>query len=394
MRPGACWNGNLLTAHQGSWAVARSMSADSRNTTRVTGTPRAKFLFAAACALCFALTRPPAGGTRSATAGSTAPDVVTLRGEGARSRITVRGRIVDYTGKSIVISTSSGKGQLVYRASRVVDISTPQSKAHVAGLKDFALGRYAEAGRHFEEALQGENRSWVRREILAMLVRCSLNRGEYASAGSRFALLVASDPTSRHFKLIPLTWASRPTDAALYDQARSWLSEADNEVERLLAAAIVLRDPRFTAAAQETLDELARSTDWSIRNLATAQLWRLRLDAGNLSAGELRRWQRRIENMPQQLRGGPYYLLGQGHLQRQEYDRAAAALLWLPLVYDHDRHLAARACLEAAEALAALGRPREAMTMYKEVVERFDGTQFAHTASAVLRSTSAAGSGN
>ena len=90
--------------------------------------------------------------------------------------------------------------------------------------------------------------------------------------------------------------------------------------------------------------------------------------------------------MPEDLRGGPYYVLGRAHFQRREYGPAAAALLWLPFVYYEDHHLAARACLEAADALSKLGQSTEATTLYREVAHRFRETPFANQAATILES--------
>ena len=84
------------------------------------------------------------------------------------------------------------------------------------------------------------------------------------------------------------------------------------------------------------------------------------------------------------LRGGPWYVLGQGRLRLREYEPAATALLRLPLVHDADHFLAARACLEAADALDAAGQTGQAATLYREVTERFSQTPFAQDAESAM----------
>ena len=84
--------------------------------------------------------------------------------------------------------------------------------------------------------------------------------------------------------------------------------------------------------------------------------------------------------MPAGLRAGPMYLLGRAASLASDSEQAAADWLWLPLVYNDDEYLAARACLEAADALSRLGRATEAETLYRELVERYGWSAFAEEA--------------
>jgi len=77
------------------------------------------------------------------------------------------------------------------------------------------------------------------------------------------------------------------------------------------------------------------------------------------------------------LRAGGYYVLGQTFRRQQQPERAAAILLWLPLVYDSDRYLAARACFEAAELVESFGDRPQATNLYSEVVFHFPDTPLA-----------------
>lgn len=298
-------------------------------------------------------------------------------------RYSLTGTIVDYTGTALTLRTSVGGTLRVFPASQIVEVQTPQTEPHLKGLFALEQGEFDEAKTALEKALQEEQRTWVRREVLALLVRCALRQGEYASAGSRFLLLTRSDPETRHFHLVPLAW--RPgSPAALKADARQWISETD-DVARLIGASVLLDDATWGDTAESELKRLGASTIRPVRSLARAQLWRVRLRSSDLPAGELTGWEKSIEQMPEPLRAGPCYLLGRGRLKRGERERAARALLWLPLVYDQDHHLAARACLEAADALAESSRLNEAITLYQEVTVRFAETPFAKDATAALK---------
>jgi tetratricopeptide (TPR) repeat protein len=314
-------------------------------------------------------------------------DRVVLQLKGSSSRIALTCTVIDYTGEKITVRTKNGAQVRSFEASEVFEVRTPQTEQHVKGLVSYARGDIEQAVASFQRALATETRGWVRRDILALLVRCALRRGNYATAGSKFLALWESDPRTWHVKLVPLTWSPSKLDAPLRSEALGWIYRG-NEMSKLLGASHLLNDARKGSLAERELRDLATSIDRRIRLLARAQLWRLRLREGNLSPAELRRWQSRIGDLPEDIRGGPYYLLGRAHLGRKEYDRAAMALLWVPLVYDHDVPLAARACLEAAESLNNIGQSREAVALYREVTTRFAGTVYADEAAAVLKSIS------
>ncbi|HUG91707.1 MAG TPA: hypothetical protein VML55_12785, partial [Planctomycetaceae bacterium] len=181
-----------------------------------------------------------------------------------------------------------------------------------------------------------------------------------------------------------LWWATAAPGAAHESAARGWLVHA-SPVARMIGASVLLTTPRDGGVAEAELRKLLGSgTDYRLHLLGQAQLWRLRLGANDLGREELSRWQSRIDALPAALQGGPYYVLGQARLRVREHDRAASALLRLPLVHDADHFLAARACLEAADALSATGQAEHARALYREVTERFGTTPYAPEAAAAL----------
>jgi hypothetical protein len=194
-----------------------------------------------------------------------------------------------------------------------------------------------------------------------------------------FAELLRSDPATIHFKLIPLVWTSEAPGETLQMTARGWLNNSSDAI-RLIAASALLTSPKDESRCRIELQRLATSDDPRVYWLAEAQLWRTRLNADNIDRVELDRWAARIQQIPESLRGGAYYVLGQGHLRLQEHERAAMSLLWVPLVYHDDHLLAAQACYEAAEALERIGQSVESNTLYRELTSRFRNT--AHGAKA------------
>ncbi len=312
-----------------------------------------------------------------------AGDKVILQSKKSSSQITLPCTIIDYTGTEIKVQTRPNQPMKIYPASDVVQVLTSYTVPHERGLKQFENFQVEEATRSFEAALRAERRTWVRREILAMLVRCALRQRDYPSAGARFLLLVQSDPATKNFKLIPLIWTPETLGQEGNSTARVWL-ERPSEVAVLMGASLLLDDPRHGVLAQRKLVALKKSADRRVRDLAYTQLWRLKLRSREISKYELQHWEKHIDALPQALRGGPFFVLGRARSLRREHEEAAAAWLWLPLVYDHDHHLTARACLQAADALSRLGQTNEAATLYREISYRFRDTAFAQEATELL----------
>ncbi|MFN0056321.1 MAG: tetratricopeptide repeat protein [Planctomycetales bacterium] len=315
----------------------------------------------------------------SLAANADAQDRVVLRRGGFSGRITASGTIEDYTGTEITLRAVPGDAVRRYPSAEVVAIETQQTEPHERGLALLGEQRIEEALREFELALKKEPRAWMRREILALLVQNSSRRGDMAAAGSRFLALLKSDPTTRHFRLIPLTWDGAALAAGVRGEAKTWLS-GKVEAARLMGASWLLEDAESSMAAKAALRELATSTDKRIQALAQMQAWRRDVALGQLSELQLTRWQERVDALPVELKGGPSFLLGRAYAQRHDYELAAATWLWLPLVDDHDVRLTARACLEAGIALHKVGQRAEAHSLFREVRRRFADTESAEEA--------------
>lgn len=308
-----------------------------------------------------------------------AQDQVVLQTEGTSSRLTMPCQIVDYTGERITVIFKSGADPKSYPADQVVEVRTAWHESHELGRKLLAERKLDDATRTLQVALTAEKRAWVRREILVLLIRCSLRTGDRATAGTRFLKLLESDPTTRQFGLIPLIWASESVSGSAKLQAREWLKK-ESDPSRLLGASLLLDDATSGDTAVQELQALQRSTDERVRLLAQAQSWRLKLRTLDIGDLELNRWDTRIHDMPAKLRGGPSYLLGRGWAMRREHDRAATSLLWTALMDNGDARLAARAGVEAAESLKRLGQPDDANRLLQEIATRFPDTEFGEAA--------------
>lgn len=316
---------------------------------------------------------------------ASADDRVLVQRPGQSSRVTVTGQIVDYNGRELVLLTGVGGGEKRFPFDEIREVSTTYNESHQAGRRLLSEGRLEDAWNALAQALDDEDRTWVRREILALQVRCALARGDLKQAASRFLPIVQSDPATVHYRLAPLIWADDPEAAVTISltDARQWLKES-HAPARLIAASWLLNGPE-RAAARDVLQELASDVEPTVQRLAQAQLWRLRLGAGDLSGEELRRWHEFNESLPPHLRGGPYFLIGAAHAARQERSLAAAAWMWLPIAYNETRYLAAEAQARAYQALAADGDEAGARRLAQDLATKYAGTPQATVASELLK---------
>ena len=310
-------------------------------------------------------------------------DEVTIKTAPGNGRLTVPGEIVDYTGKQLTLRTGKSRKETTYQATDVIDVRATQLPDHSQGLKLLAEGRAANAELLFEKAYSSEPRIWMRREILALLVQCALRRNEWSIAGSRYLRLHQADPDTRHINLIPLVWDNSSLDVSARVAATDWLKDL-NPAAKLLGASALLFDARTTASCEAILRELVRQPGERIRTLAQWQLWRLRVysDQSEITDNELRHWTESISKLEPPLKPGAYYVLAQGHLQRQEFDLAAATFLRIAFGHPSEHPLTSQSLLDAALALRKTGQNSQSSQLLDELIAKHRHT---NAAAAALR---------
>ena len=312
---------------------------------------------------------------------SSAEDRVVIQQPGG-SRYPFLGIVEDYTGNTLTIRLRGGENRLrSFARSDVVEVQTTYSPHHDKGRHLLANGQAVEAAVELNIAVKEEDRVWVRREILALLVKCSLWDADYRTAVDRFLLITESDAETFHFGVAPLAWTDDAPRNDVRLTAKTWLA-ARSPVSKLCGASHLLSDPASSADAEATLRFLSREANSRVQRLAQLQLWRQRMKSEAATPAELSRWEAAVDELPIELRMGGYFILGQAYRRQQELERSATALLWLPLVYDADRHLAARACFQAAEQIESLGDRPQATNLFSEVVFRFGDTPWGQQAEA------------
>lgn len=296
-----------------------------------------------------------------------ADDRVTLQptdGRGPPTQLT--GTIIDYTGKQLEIDVAS-QVRRKFPAEQVVGVETKLTADHTAADALYVKQDYRAADAKYQTALKADQRRWVRRQILAQLVRCARAQNGFAAAGEYFLLLVKDDPDALDFDAIPLAWIPGES-AGVETKAAEWLAQDGQPVAVLLGASHLLQSPQ-AAQALPRLERLVDHRDPRISILASAQL--LRSALATTDEASLRRFADAVERSPAKLRAGPYYILGRAWYQRNQPTTAALYLLRNPILYPHDHRLASESLLLAAEALNKTEQKTEAQRLARELATSF-----------------------
>ncbi len=289
---------------------------------------------------------------------------------GQRGQVKVTGRILDFTGRRLQVELADGQRQ-GFDARRVLRIETQYTDQQTRADALLAEHRFSEALALYRQALGEESRRWVRRRILAAQVRCYRALDQLDLAGEAFLRLISDDPDTLDFDCIPLAWATRPLPVALEDAAREWMQRDEPTAKLLGASHLLTSGARQTAIAR--LRKLSTDSDRRIAQLATAQGWRATVTAARES--DVDSWQRMIQQMPEPLAAGPYYMLGMARLRLEHRERAALALMRVPILYPDQRRLAGRSLLEAGRALEQLGRIKQAAGLFRELIQKYPDDQ-------------------
>mgnify|MGYP002626111506 CR=1 FL=1 len=238
-----------------------------------------------------------------------AEDIVFLKpSANSRSGTRVTGTVTDYTGRELLIRTVGNREQMI-PADRVSDVATEYTQKHADADRLFEDQRYIDAETLYRRALTDEPRQWVRRMILAQVVRCLRQQNNLEQAASTFLLIVQNDPTTQYFDAIPLVWRARELPPAAERRAMEWLRDERNPLTQLIAASWLLSGPaEQRVEAQRTLETLTRLRNPRVAQLAEVQRWRSLVVTAR--ADDVARWQRIIDGIEPPLRGGAYYLLG------------------------------------------------------------------------------------
>jgi tetratricopeptide (TPR) repeat protein len=267
-------------------------------------------------------------------------------------------------------------------ADKIVDIETSRTTPHRQGDEALSQGRYQDAAKHYQAALRGdqEPRGWVRRRVLASLVRCQHAAGRHDAAGRFFATLLRDDAQSPYFDAIPLAWTT--TQQANGQQVAQWLADPLPAVQ-LLGASYALPTTRREEATQ-ILQTVAEQADARIRPLAKAQLWRIRIAKPDMD--DVQQWEPIIKRLPPELRAGPCFVWGQALAAAGRHERAALAHMQVRILYAAPPQLTAESLLAAGKSLVELDRTAAAGRVLAELIADFPDTRAAAEAQQRLES--------
>jgi len=298
---------------------------------------------------------------------SRAEDTVIVSRADGRGETRRKGEVLDYNGTGVVLRSPSGQREQI-PAERVVRIETGRLPEHETGDRLRTEGRYEDALISYRKAVKQEPREWVQRQILAEMVGCYQNLGQFDTAGSTFLIIARIDPATPLFHVIPLAWKPHQPSPELARQASAWMGEEGIPVAGLLGASWLLATNQREEALKK-LRALAALPDSRVARLAEAQQWRTRM--ATASEKEIDRWGERVAGLEVALRAGPYFVMGQTLAQQRVHAQAALTLLRVPILYPACRDLAAEALLSAGEQLELAGEGGEASNVYRELVEKY-----------------------
>jgi len=280
----------------------------------------------------------------------------------------LEGEIVNLTGRDGLTFRPNHGQEIKIALDQIIDFGTVKETAQVNAEQAFRSGNYRAAIDYYIEARKSEKRAWVQRQQTSVLVQAYSALGEQILACQQFYLLAESDPETVYLACIPLPWYVDVSQSLAYQQlGEIWLDRPDYPACQLLSAGLSLTTANGTKAV-DALKTLAKSGNPSIAALATAQLWRNRL--AEVTPSEAITWEQQLDAMPEELRSGPHYLLGEVFARLNQPDNAVTH--WLHVAIDSPimRPLAMRSLQRAIETLENHGRAAEAEALKKELEVR------------------------
>lgn len=306
-----------------------------------------------------------------------AVDTVYVRVEDEDRIAKFPGTIVEYNVHTLTLQMPSRRRD--FNANHVVRIETKYVANHTKAREFLAQREFENAFTEAQAALRDEQRPWVQREIVALMLEClEATSSPNESAAELFVRLVNQESETRFFYWIPLRWPGGGVLSAAQKELAGRYLRSDESVSQLIGASWLLGGAERQQAIK-VLEELASDVDPRIAHLASAQLWQTKLLT--VKESELERWRKQIERMPRELRPGPMLVLGlalsRSAKSPEEVDDAASLLMRIPILY-RQRYLQSSEALAACGTLLSnRGRNDEARLVFIELVSQFGRSQAA-----------------
>jgi hypothetical protein len=287
------------------------------------------------------------------------------------------GLLVDINADRAVLKVGDREQKIPF--AQIVEVRTALEPLAATGDQLLAERKYELAFEAYGKGLEASTPAWMRRRLLAGRIKSAVPMEAWSQAADDFLAMVASDPRTQYFGVIPLNWTSSHADAAVVRRIPTWL-KSNNRLERLIGASLGLTDLNRDAALK-VLQNLSSDDDPRIAALAQAQLWRVET---KFERAVLTRWTTQVNSMPEDLRAGPHFVLGYAWAQ-VDPEQAVLQLMRVPVLYGERFDLAARALLQAAELLLKLNRADEARIVLQEIVDRHEASGEADAAAERLK---------
>jgi tetratricopeptide (TPR) repeat protein len=281
----------------------------------------------------------------------------------------LEGEIVNLTGRDGLAFRPNNGQEIKIAIDRIIDYGTVKEPAQINAEQALKNGDYHTAIDNLLEARKSEKRTWMQRQQTSEIVQAYSALGEQDRACREFYALAESDPETVYLAHIPLPWYVDVSQSLAFQQlGEMWLDRPNYPACQLLAAGLSLTTANRVKAV-EALQSLAQSNNPSIAALATAQLWRVRLVEA--TPGEAVSWEQQLNAMPEELRSGPHYLLGEVFARLNQPDNAVTHWLHGPIDTPIMRPLALRSIQRAIKTLESLGRSAEAETLRRLAASDF-----------------------
>lgn len=274
-----------------------------------------------------------------------------------------RGFIENYSQSELRLERAQG-GSVRIAASRIVSVRYRKSKPHLAGDQAYAAGDFETALREYQDAQSLAKRKWVREEALIQTVRCFQNLGRLQDAAEVYLAIVTRNAESRHFDAAPLAWRPRSVPRKFSERAALWMETDDgSETTQLIGASWSLVGTKRSRAV-ERLRRLRASREPWIRQMATAQLWRI--EGVTATSSEAAQWWTDLQEFPPKMKGGPAFVLGQVQQRHGQTDEAVLSYLQAAFAQELADDVKQEA-LAAAINLLESAHPDEAKRLRREL---------------------------
>jgi hypothetical protein len=219
----------------------------------------------------------------------------------------------------------------------------------------YRRGEWLESVRSAQQAMGSGILPWQRRVLATQIVDALVQEGKIDLAVSVWEKLVQERPPLLHYAFMPLVWSRDAITMDAPTNALSWLDSEESSV-RLIGASWLLAS-RERQRALEVLQALAKDSHPAIRQLASAQQWRV-LSASQFAAEKLPEILAARDRMLFPLQIGPTFLIAD---RLEEADQAVLALYqWQHLVTLHRQTRVA--AVAARRWLALLGQTQSEVT--------------------------------